>query len=146
MSTPTTDVIRGSCLCGSITFEVTLPALWFHYCHCSSCRKTTSSAHASNLIFPPDAIRWLTGESQIQKFVDQTENLGFKREFCKTCGSAVPRLTRTNEYLVVPAGVLDDDPLTRPERSIYWSDRAPWYVETPEMPKFTEGMNSELME
>jgi hypothetical protein len=38
----------------------------------------------------------------------------------------------------VPAGILDASPEARPEGSIFWGSGAPWYVETPNLPKHDE--------
>ena len=92
--------LEGSCLCGAVRFEADLPLRWFQYCHCTSCRKTTSSAHAAHLFFPPAQFRWVSGEETIQRFIDKEDNPGYKRFFCRTCGSSVPRLNRTEEWMV----------------------------------------------
>ena len=144
MNTRTTT--RGSCLCGSVRFEAVLPPVRFQYCHCVSCRKTTSSAHAANLFFLPEKFRWICGEELIQRFSDQHTNLGYTRWFCKKCGSCLPRFNRSKEYLVVPAGLLDDDPLAKPERSIFWDDHASWYSSVDAIPKFAEGPGSLIRE
>ena len=140
------STISGSCLCGSVCFEVTLPPIRFQYCHCASCRKATSSSHAANLFFALDRFRWVTGESLVERFVDQAVNLGYMRWFCRKCGSAVPRLNRTNQYYVVPAGLLDADPIVKPERSVYWDDRAPWLINIDAIPKVSEELDSIMRE
>ena len=122
------SIISGSCLCSSVCFEVALPPIRFQYCHCASCRKATSSSHAANLFFALDRFRWVTGESLVERFVDQAVNRGYMRWFCGKCGSAVPRLHRTKQYYVVPAGLLDADPIVKLERRVYWDDRAPWLI------------------
>ena len=136
----------GSCLCGSVRFEVTLTPIRFQYCHCASCRKATSSSHAANLFFALDRFRWVTGESLVERFIDQTANPGYARWFCRKCGSAVPRLNRTKHYYVVPAGLLDADPIVKPERSVYWDDRAPWLVNIDAIPKLSEELDSTVRE
>jgi hypothetical protein len=42
--------------------------------------------------------------------------------------------------MLVPAGLLDQAPanMPRPENSIFWASRAPWYVPPQEMPCFNE--------
>ena len=35
-----------------------------------------------------------------------------------------------------------DDPLEKPERSIYWDDRAPWLINIDAIPKLSEGVDS----
>jgi len=136
------DSTRGSCLCGSVRFEADLPPVRFHYCHCISCRKTTSSAHTAIMVFQPDKFQWVAGEALIERFTDGQANPGYMRWFCRKCGSAVPRLSRTKQFILVPAGLLDDDPKIKPERSIFWDERAPWLCSVDAMPKFSEGMDS----
>lgn len=135
----------GSCLCGKVRFEVTLPPKWFQYCHCESCRKTTSSAFAANLIFPPENFRWIAGEALIKRYVDEVNNPGYRRWFCGDCGSAVPRPTRTEQWYVVQAGLLDSDPVARPDCNIYWSERPEWLPSAEDLPKRWEGRDSELV-
>ena len=54
--------------------------------------------------------------------------------FCTQCGTRVPhRIPGTENYLV-PAGILDSSPDARPSGSIFWSSRAPWYLEPGERP------------
>jgi hypothetical protein len=47
---------------------------------------------------------------------------------------------------VVPAGLLDDDPIVKPQRSIYWDDRAPWLINIDAIPKLSEGVDSVMRE
>src|SRR5688572_6797145 len=39
---------KGSCLCGRVRYEVTGDIGDFGYCHCTSCRKASGTAHAAN--------------------------------------------------------------------------------------------------
>jgi Glutathione-dependent formaldehyde-activating enzyme len=89
---------------------------------------------------------WVTGESLVERFVDQAVNPGYMRCFCRKCGSAVPRLNRTKQYYVVPAGLLDADPIVKPERSVYWDDRAPWLINIDGIPKLSEELDSIMRE
>ncbi|TVO75491.1 GFA family protein [Sedimenticola selenatireducens] len=129
--------IKGSCLCGAVTFEVTGPFDQFHLCHCSRCRKSSGSAHASNIFTKPDRITWLTGESLIKRFELPTAER-FARCFCGQCGSGVPCLSRNGLALNIPAGSLDEDPVIRPQDNIFWRDRGCWYDEGLVAPRFDE--------
>ncbi|MCW8943936.1 MAG: GFA family protein [Sedimenticola sp.] len=129
--------IKGGCLCGEVTYEVTGPFDQFHLCHCSRCRKSTGSAHASNIFTKPESIRWLTGESLIKRFNLPTAER-FARCFCSQCGSGVPYLSRNGLALIIPAGSLDDDPGIRPQDNIFWRDRGCWYDEGVTAPRFEE--------
>jgi hypothetical protein len=125
----------GSCLCGKVTFEVTGAPLKFLYCHCRSCRRSSGSVHAANLAYARDALRWTQGEDAIVQFVDVQENPGYPRRFCQTCGSPVPKVSRNQQFWVVPSGCLDSDPGMKPQANIFWAEHAPWYVSVDELPK-----------
>lgn len=127
--------ILGTCLCGSVAFEVIESPFVFLYCHCRSCQKSSGSIHAANLGFPEDPVRWIRGEHLIQLFVETVENPGFPRVFCRTCGSPVPKLSRNRKFWVVPSGSLDSDPEMRPQANIYWSEHAPWFASGDQIPK-----------
>jgi hypothetical protein len=42
-------MIRGSCLCGGVRFEITRAIGPFELCHCSRCRKANGSAFVAGL-------------------------------------------------------------------------------------------------
>ena len=54
----------------------------------------------------------------------------------------MPRLSRTKQYFLVPAGLLDDDPQIKPELSIFWDELAPWLIGMDAIPKLSEGLDS----
>lgn len=137
--------IHGSCLCGSVQFSFQLPHVRFNYCHCESCRKTTGSAFAANILIPKAQFSWQEqSEALVTRYTDSVVNPGFQRWFCSRCGGPVPRLNRTDEFMVIPAGLLDMQVPLRPERSIYWSDRADWLISVNAIPRFVEGLDSRL--
>lgn len=119
------SAIRGSCLCGTVTFEVDPPFAKMVHCHCSRCRKGTGTGHATNLLAPPGQLRWLSGEDLIARYELPTAKR-FGKWFCSRCGSPLPRLTRDGNALVVPAGSLDEVPPLVPTDRIFWASRAPW--------------------
>ena len=131
------DTIRGSCLCGSIKFQIKAPFAAFRYCHCSRCQKASGSAHAANGFVPEVQFQWLAGEALLKRF-DLPGAKRFAVCFCSQCGTRMPHKIKTTDNVLIPAGVLDDDPGMRPENSIYWKSRARWYVCPQEMPKFDE--------
>lgn len=127
----------GSCLCGEVTYQFVGPIKVFQYCHCSRCRKFTGSAHASNIIVDPDQFQWLSGEASVGRH-ELPEAKHFATSFCKKCGSSLPWLGKSGKAVVVPAGTLDDDPKVRPMHNIYYSNKAPWYVDTDGLTKYDE--------
>jgi hypothetical protein len=133
----TTKILTGSCLCGEVKFEVTPLFSAFRYCHCSRCQKASGSAHAANAFVPAAQFAWRAGESLVQRY-DHAPSQRFSVWFCRQCGSRVPHAVRTRGDVLIPAGLLDQVPLQKPESSIFWGSRASWYLPPGEMPCFNE--------
>ncbi len=118
--------ISGSCLCGEVTFVVSGEVSAFHLCHCTRCRRSTGSAHASNIFTKPENIAWLSGEDKIHRYEHPSAKT-FAKQFCAQCGSGLPYINRPGTALVIPAGSLQGDPGVVPEDNIFWDSRAAWY-------------------
>ena len=131
--------LAGSCLCGSVKFEVTPPFTAFRYCHCSRCRKASGSAHAANAFVAAGQFEWREGEALIKRY-DHAAAQRFAVWFCTQCGSRVPHQVRGRGDMLIPAGLLDQPPadMPRPQNSIFWGSRAAWYVSPNEMPCLNE--------
>jgi hypothetical protein len=129
------ESVRGSCLCGAVTYRVTLPFRTFMYCHCSRCRKTSGSAYMAHLFTSPEQFAWEQGEEQVRRFELPTAQW-FCTTFCTTCGSSLPWLTRNGKAVIVPAGALDEDPELQPKRNIYFGSRPAWYLHAGELETF----------
>ena len=129
--------IKGSCLCSKVSYQFVAPELVFQYCHCSRCRKFTGSAHAANIIVPPNQFEWLSGEQLVGRF-DHPQAKHFATCFCTVCGSSLPWLTQSRRSVVIPAGTLDEDPGMIPKHNIFWQDRAQWRVPVEDLVKYDE--------
>ncbi len=103
------EVLRGSCLCGGIAYEVHGPIKMVHNCHCSRCRKARAAAHTTNGFTAFDGVRFTRGEELLAEF-KLPEARFFTHVFCRTCGSGMPRLDSDRSIAVIPFGSLDDDP------------------------------------
>ncbi len=134
---PQHETIAGSCLCGSVRFEIRPPSTGFRYCHCTRCRKVTGAAHAANVFLPESQFKWLAGESLVHRF-DLPGAKRFAVNFCTQCGTRMPHKIPGTENVLVPAGVLDTTPDLKPDSSIFWGSKAEWFVETPALPKHEE--------
>ena len=124
--------IRGSCLCGHVTFEVSAPCDWMGHCHCSMCRKAHGGAFATHVATDAEGVRWRSGEEGVRRY--QSSPAGV-RPFCARCGSKLPELPATGP-VYVPAGVLDDDPQIRPQMHIFVASKAPWHDIADALPRF----------
>ncbi|NVJ49854.1 MAG: GFA family protein [Gammaproteobacteria bacterium] len=124
--------MKGSCLCQTVTYQITPPFKIFQYCHCSRCRKFTGSAFAPNLFVPPEQFTWLTGEAAVQRY-EAPDAKYFATQFCSHCGSSLPWLVQGGSNVVVPVGTLDDPLDMQPQGNIFWQSKAPWYVDACEL-------------
>lgn len=119
-----TEVIKGSCLCGAIKFEVSGVFESFFLCHCSRCQKGTGSAHAANLFSSKAWLKWISGEDKVKTY--KLPNTMHQKSFCSECGSALPNTQMNGELLVVPAGSLDSKIAVRPNAHICVANSASW--------------------
>jgi len=123
----------GSCLCGSVRFEVSGDFDRFFMCHCSRCRKGSGSAHGANLFSSTARLAWLAGADKVRTF--RVEGTRFQRSFCIDCGCALPRQSADGKLLVVPAGSLDSDVALRPNAHIFIASRANWDEALEQIPR-----------
>jgi len=61
-------MLTGSCLCGSVVYEVDASAGPIVHCHCSTCRKTHGAAFSTVMPVPRQSFRWLRGEELLSSF------------------------------------------------------------------------------
>jgi hypothetical protein len=61
-----------------------------------------------------------------------------RRSFCRTCGAPMPTLQPETGFVLLLAGVLDDDPGTRPFGHIFTSHAPAWDVPNDALPKHPE--------
>jgi hypothetical protein len=127
-------VVRGSCLCGDVAFELSGKPQRMVNCHCSRCRRGRSAAHATNAAWPLDAFRWVRGETQVADF-KLPDARYFATAFCRRCGSGVPRTSTDLGVVIVPAGSLDDDPGARASEHIHVGSKASWYEISDSLPQ-----------
>lgn len=133
--------IRGSCLCGTVSYEITGPLAIAGHCHCSMCRKSHGAAFATWTIINPDQFRWTSGEEFITAYLSSSER---ERCFCKKCGSPLVA-THSGQVTEVVLGTVDGDPGIRPREHIFVGSKALWYEISDSLPQYEAwppGMNT----
>ena len=60
-------MIRGSCACGGVRFEIDEVRSLTH-CHCVNCRKLTAATFATYAHVEKDKFRLISGEEQIARY------------------------------------------------------------------------------
>jgi hypothetical protein len=128
----------GSCLCGHVAFQVDgKPKLMYH-CHCSVCRCASGASFTTNIIYPADSLRVITGSSSIGRYESSP---GKFRHFCVGCGSPLySRSTVQAAFVSIRSGLLKDDPGVRPQCHLYVASRAWWTVINDGLPQHPAGL------
>jgi hypothetical protein len=121
-------MMRGSCLCGGVRFEIADVVGPFELCHCRRCRKASGSAFTAMVGVRAADFRLLSGRELIARYEAPLlrNPPPYTTFFCSRCGSAVPNPEPPEKWFEIPAGVLDDDPGLRPDRHILIELKAPW--------------------
>ena len=127
---------EGSCLCGSISYEIDGELSDFSYCHCRSCRKASGSAHAANASVNRSELRLRDPEDCLRSYESSPGKL---RKFCSQCGSPLfATHTGWPDVVRIRVGSLDTyfDRLADGHHSV--SDKAPWHVIEGCLPQFED--------
>ena len=135
-------MIRGSCLCGQIKYQLDGGIELMNNCHCAMCRKAHGAAFGSFLHAASEGFRWTEGEDLVQQYQSSPGNI---RAFCRVCGSNMPVLEDDGQ-VNIPAGTLDDDPGVRPIVNIFAGSKAPWFDIEDSLPQFNEFPPAEFWE
>ncbi|MEW6270881.1 MAG: GFA family protein [Thermodesulfobacteriota bacterium] len=131
--------IRGSCLCGGVTFEIDRAAGPFEICHCNRCRKVSGGAALATIGVRTESYRFLAGRELVRSFAAPIlyGPPAYRSLFCARCGSPVPEPEPEGDTLEIPAGLLDDDPQIKPDKHIFVELAAPWDDLRDDLPRLT---------
>lgn len=126
-------ILKGSCHCGSVRFEVESPHPYpFNLCYCSVCRKTAGSGgYAINLSAKFETLK-IEGNEHINIYhakIDHKTSPA-ERHFCKNCSSPLWVYDSRWPELVHPfASAIDNDLPIPPERThLMLNSKANWVV------------------
>lgn len=115
-------MIRGSCLCGAVTFTVAGPLPSPVACHCRRCRKHTGHYEASTDV-PRERLN-IQGEDRITWYWSSEK---VRRGFCRTCGSSLFFDPPHREWIAISMGAFDSPTHTHLEKHIFVADKGDYY-------------------
>ena len=130
---------QGSCLCGTVKYEIRGEFGTAVYCHCSRCRKANGTAFATNAPVAEKDFAVVAGDGALKEFFNAAT--GTHRMFCGNCGS--PIVSRRDELpgvVRVRLGTLDT-PLPQahwPQMHIYAASKAEWDDIQDDLPQHAE--------
>lgn len=133
MSTARMTELRGSCLCGGVTYEVRGPLDDVTFCHCTQCRKTSGHFDAATSCKPEDlhvvaddTLRWYASSDAAD------------RGFCGTCGSSVFWRPKHGRHISIMAGTLERPTGLKGVEHIYVADKSDYYSIDDGLPQFAQ--------
>jgi hypothetical protein len=126
---------QGSCLCGTIRYEIRGELGAIVLCHCAQCRKAQGSAFAANAPVRTADFAIVAGSGSLAAYESSP---GKKRHFCRNCGAPIIS-TRDSapEYVRVRVGTLDSSVHARPTAHIFTASKAGWYEIRDGLPQHT---------
>lgn len=112
--------MKGSCLCGAVSFETQGQAEGFAVCHCTQCRKQSGHVWASAHVADGDLkvrgeVRWFQSSAKA------------KRGFCPICGSALFWKHEDDPHISFALGAVDGATNYRLRKHIFTSDKGDYY-------------------
>ncbi|KAF9894847.1 hypothetical protein FE257_004468 [Aspergillus nanangensis] len=121
----------GSCLCGTVKFQLTGDPQSCFVCHCTSCQKITGSAFSANCWYKQDQLDLIQGEESIKSHGDSETASGhtLTRSFCSTCGSNLflrHSLMDASGMISVTSGTIDNRDNLSPSVEFFCRNKRGW--------------------
>jgi hypothetical protein len=112
--------MKGSCLCGAVSFQASGNASGFAACHCTQCRKQSGHVWASAHV-PDDA---LSIDGEVRWFQSSPEA---KRGFCPACGSFLFWKHDDDDHISFALGAIDGPTGAKLKKHIFTAWKGDYY-------------------
>lgn len=126
-------MIKGSCLCGAIEYEVEPVFDKVFNCHCSQCRKSHGAAFATQAFAKGETLKFLKGAELLNEYTGH----GGVRAFCSNCGSRLMNYAPDKSlYLSVALSSVDSEHMGKPIAHANVDSKASWHEPTNDIPSY----------
>lgn len=127
-------MVKGSCLCGGVQFEITGKIHDIVCCHCSQCRKAQGSAFATNANVDKANFKFIKGEELLTKYKNNDKG---DKYFCRVCGSPImAKFHALPDNIRIRLGTIEDDISEKITAHIFASSKANWEVIPDNAPQY----------
>lgn len=123
-------MLKGSCNCGAVQYEVAGKVQGSSVCHCGQCRKQSGHLWASAYV--PDEALTITRDQGLKWYASSDVA---KRGFCSTCGAFLFWKMTTDDTTSFSLGSLDGPTGITLEKHIFVADKGDYYVISDDLPQ-----------
>jgi hypothetical protein len=129
--------IKGGCLCGAVTYEVSGEPMFAGHCGCENCQKTTGSGHSSIAAFPEGSLK---AHGELTSYAAKGDSgQASTYQFCPKCGSRMfTRVAMMPNVVMITLGTMEAAADFKPSMFIYGKRRRAWDHVDPAIPVFPE--------
>jgi hypothetical protein len=129
--------IKGGCLCGAVSYEVSGEPIFVGHCACENCQKSTGGGHSSVAAFPEPSVK---AHGELTSFAAKGDSgQATTYEFCPKCGSRLfTRPSAMPGAVLVTLGTMEAGADLNPSMLIYDKRRRPWDHVNPAIAVFPE--------
>ena len=127
------SILKGSCLCREVEYEIKGGVGNISLCHCSMCQKAHGAPFGTYASVAWDAFSFTKGANLVREFRSSED---VTRTFCSVCGSNLQFIGSNKLGFGLAVGSLDSDPTRRPTEQIWVKDKAVWWNLHDEPPFF----------
>ncbi|TAG08696.1 MAG: GFA family protein [Verrucomicrobia bacterium] len=126
-------MIEGGCLCGSVRYAITEPALQTCLCHCEDCRRASGAHAVAWTFFATGSLQWTRGKPKMIRFAER------ERFFCEDCGTPLMFFDPAIPHLFeVTTCSLDQPDLFPPQDQCWVADAVAWAKEIHALPSYDQ--------
>lgn len=124
-STDLNCTVRGSCMCGSVSYLVTGEAEAIRGCHCSRCRYRSGSGFFTGMPMVISKFHVEDTAHNLRSFkLPETQYYSYR--FCGVCATLIPMIFPGSNRTVIAAGSLDSEPPVALMFHIFYASKASW--------------------
>ncbi len=135
------SLMKGSCLCEAVKFEISGALGPVYNCHCSKCRRWHGAVFRTRASINRNQFHWVSGSENLSSYKSSDEVTKF---FCKTCGSPLMSTYENRpDVLGIPLGGIEGISNLMIEAHIFVASKASWHNITDAVPQFDSWPGSE---
>ncbi len=118
--------IKGGCLCGAVTYEISGDPMFVGHCACANCQKSSGTGHSTVAAYPENRVTIHGQPTSYEGKGDSGQPT--THDFCGKCGSPLfSRASMMPGVVMVTVGTMHEGAeALEPSMLIYNKRRRPW--------------------